>query len=317
MNAQRRRWIVGVCAVLAAMSIAKPLYAQSTPPPQGTELGREPAAAEAAQSKKIGDAAFRARRYAEALRAYERSFALMPNPTLLFNRARTLEALERYPEAIDAFDAFVRDAPPELRERAGELGELIAALKKKVATLRVSGAPPNSRVLVRNVVVGTTPFAPLRVNAGPATIEVEADGFVRYRVERELAGDHETIEHVALLPKTGVLAIERAPSGARVSVDGVETSTAENRVAAGPHLVRIEADGRSEDRSVVVLAGQRAIVSLAVVQERRPITERWWFWAGAGVLVATGAAVAVVLTTRSPELRSGDLGQVTAPLYRF
>ncbi len=232
------------------------------------------AANEAVQRKKDGDEAFRSLKYAEALRAYDASYKLVANPALHFNRGRSLEALERYPEALDAFQAFLREASPELRGKAGSLDDHLEELRRKVATLVLSVTPDGARILVRNVAVATSPVAsPIRVNAGPARVEVDAEGFVPYARGHDLAGGASTKLSIVLAARPGEGQVANAP-----------TSTA------------------TSDRPS---------------QQRPSVFTRWWFWTGAGVVLAGATAAIVVVATGSREPRTGDIGQLNAPLLRF
>ena len=44
--------------------------------------------------------------------------------------------------------------------------------------------------------------------------------------------------------------------------------------------------------------------------ESVPITERWWFWTGAGALAVTAVVVGVLVATGGPEPAQGDVGPV-------
>lgn len=177
---------------------------------------------EAAQLKKQGDDAFLGLKYADALRAYDASYEKQKNPALHFNRGRALEALERYPEALDAFEAFLRDAPPELRSKTPKLAEHVAELKAKVTTVTFAVAPAGARILVRRTAIGTAPLtAPVRLNSGPARIEVEADGHVPFTEERALAGGSAISIKVQLEKKAG-----SAAGGVGPAAQGAEPAPA-------------------------------------------------------------------------------------------
>lgn len=232
-----------------------------------------PSKDEATRLKREGDEAFLARRYVDALRDWEASLAIAPNPALHYNRARALEALERLPEALDAFERFMREAPSELREKTAKLDDHVRTLRQKVATIDLRVTPPGARITVRRVVVGTAPLkTPLRLNAGLAEVEVEAEG--HEPVKKSLVfqgGTTQTIDFVLRARPAAVMAAPTAPEPAPVVVDDAPS-----------------------------------------------VLSRWWFWAGAGAVVA-GGVITVIVLTRPAEARSGDIGpgQLTAPLLRF
>ena len=121
----------------------------------------------ALEFKSTGDQAMQAKHYEQALAAYERASELEAHPILLFNRGRALQALNRYPEALDAIAAFREQASPELAAKAGNLDELVANLRQHVSSLEIIAAVPGARVMLDGKSLGVTPLAqPLRVNAG-------------------------------------------------------------------------------------------------------------------------------------------------------
>jgi hypothetical protein len=183
-----------VLVIAAALSVATLTHAEERPPDSTP-------AAQAAQRKREGDEAFRALRYADALRAYDEGLTFVDEPTLHYNRARTLEALERFPEALDEFETFARTAPPQVRARAPGVAEHIQTLKGKIATVRFEVAPENARVLLRGVLIDPTVRGHVRTVAGRARVEIEADGFVTYSREHSFAADEETPIRITLMPK--------------------------------------------------------------------------------------------------------------------
>lgn len=277
----------------------------------------------ARELKEAGDRAMSSLRYAEALDDYERATAIEPHPVLLFNRGRALQALHRYPEALEHFEAFEREAPPELVARAGQLAELMERLRAQAGRVELACDVPGATVLVRGVKVGVTPLArPLDLNAGPAHVSVLADGRVPFERDIVVAGRGEQRLDVRLVPiKARGRVVVRSPvSGAIVFVDGQRLGAvpAEAALPAGRHRVRLEhPDFAATDSTFEIADGDKKVVSLAL--ERRPgLLSKWWFWTGAGVVLASGAVVAIALTSeRSPD--RGDIapGVVSAPLVKF
>lgn len=222
---------------------------------------------EAAALKLRADSEMENLRYAEALADYTRAYDLSADPVLLYNRGRVLQALERFAEALDQIERFAHEAPPELKARVPKLQELLDDLGRRVSALTLRCDVPGARVLVRDTVVATTPVAgPIRINAGPAVVEVDADGYEPFR-------------RSVLLPGGGALQVDA-------------TLTAKQPAP-------LEAGGSS-------------------AAESRPITSRWWFWTGVGVIVVGGAVLTVALLSDKPA-GHGDIapGQVSGPLVRF
>jgi hypothetical protein len=269
-------------------------------PASSTSIPLSDAEQRATELRKKGDELAASRQYAEALAAYEASYALVPSVSLLYNRGRALQFLARYPEALDAIMRFSRDAPADLRARVPQLDELVADLRTKVATLEIRCPTAGARVLLNDRQIAVTPLTqPLRVNAGPAAIEIVADGYEPFRKSLELPGDQGTTLDVDLHPRAtrAVLVVHSRMSGVRVSIDGLASGVApaEAIVTPGEHSVRVEHDGFSAaDVKVVLDPGARREVSIDPLEA--PFYTRWWFFSGIGAVVAGGVVLGYALT---------------------
>jgi hypothetical protein len=241
----------------------------------------------------------------------------------LFNRARALQALHRYPEALEHFEAFRRDAPPELVARAGEIDALIERLRAQVSTLDLVCNVKGATVLVRGTKVGVTPLvAPVRLNAGAATVTVTADGYRPVERAIELPGGGVLRLEVPLEPRLapGRLTVRSPVGGAEVFIDGARLGVvpAETALSEGGHQVRVEhAHYRSAETTIEIADGESKLIVLDL--EKEPgILGKWWFWTGAGAVVAGGIGLTVILTTeQKPDRGDIDPGVVSAPLLRF
>jgi len=307
-------------ALLAALclSLSSPgLRAQEAQP------AAEATPSEAAKLKASGDDAMQRLDYAAALADYQKSYELEPNPALLYNEGRALQALGRYPEALDQLEAFQRDAPPDLKARVPKLDQLVREMEGKVAKLIVQSNVPGARVLVRGRTVGTTPVGrPLRLNAGRASIEVVADGYHPFKKSTVLPGGGTLEIDAKLFSKatSGVLEISSPVAGASVFVDGKRLGVVpvQTAIPSGKHrgVVRHEGYDEAETFAVVQAGGSSR---LDVPLDAPPaITSRWWFWTGVGVVVVGGVALtAALLTERSAD--EGDIppGKVSGPLISF
>jgi hypothetical protein len=297
-------------ATALALCLAAPAV-RAEPPPPAT-------AADASREKEAGDAAMDQLRFDEALAHYERAHAIAPSPVLLYNRGRALQALGRYPEALDQLEAFARTAPADLKQKVPALDALVAEVRGRVCTLTVESSAAGARVLVGSTVMGNTPLAPLRVNAGKATIVVEAEGYEPFRQEVTLPGGGTATVRADLVLRDvdATLVVNTARPGAEVWLDGhrIGMTPAEARARAGEHRLRVHHPDFVDAESTVVLSPQERKV-MDVPLAARPTPSRWWLWTTIGVVVAGAAvAVGVGLSTRPADratyrrARSGPRG---------
>jgi hypothetical protein len=279
------------------------------------------ATARAQQLKKQGDAAMDSLRYDEALSAYKAAYDLSHDPAILYNVGQVRRARGEYPEALDSFEAFDQQAPPELKARVPTLPQLIAEVRGKVATVTITTNVAGARVLVRERIVGTTPLEkPIRVGAGKALVEIDAAGHLPYRKELDLAGGSATVLDAKLESSEarGVLVVH-ANAGASVLVDGKLAGNApvELTVAPGSHEVLVRREGFEDNASsAVIRSGERRELDVTLAA-RSSIVQKWWFWTGVGVVVAGGvvATVLAVMLPRGPDAGDGfQPGTLGAPL---
>ena len=306
------------CRMGHAQPAAAPGSAAGAAPGASAEPAPDPAI-RAAELKAQGDQAMQALHYEDALQAYDQAYALEPSPALNYNRGRALQGLGRFPEALDQLEAFDRAAPPEIKAKVPQLGQLLADVRSRVSTLAVSCNVAGARVHWKGVQIGVTPLAATRLTAGTGTLEVLADGYLPFEKHLELAGTQARAVTVELQSKStsGILRVKTDPAGASVAVDGkpIGQGPAETIVRAGSHKLLVEADGyETTETEAVVSVGKTNTVDIQL-GETPGIAQQWWFWTGLGVLVAGGVAITVVaLTERGAD--SGDIppGQVAAPL---
>lgn len=290
--------------------------APKPPTSEEAKVAPDPEAA-AAALKARGDEALDQKRFEDALAAYEASYALSPQLTVLYNKGRALQFLARYADALTAIEEFATKAPESLRARVPGLANLLAELRARTATVTVTCEPTGTRVLVDQKQIGTCPFStPLRVNAGARVVEAFADGYFPQRRALDLPGGQATTLELRLTSKErdGLLVVRSGVAGAEVAVDGRALGTAptESGVAPGPHVVVVSRDGFEDARSQVVLGrGERKEISVDPTA-RPSIFTRWWFWGGIGVVAAAAVTTVVLVTTeRAPGTGDFSPGRVT------
>jgi hypothetical protein len=273
-----------------------------------------------AELKRRGDEAMDALSYGAALEHYSAAYDATKDPALLYNMGRVHEALSQYPDALDKLTAFQQQASPELRARVPGLAERIADVRTHVAVLVLKASVSGARVLVRKKELGVTPLAgPIKTNAGPATIEVIADGYRPFRTEVVLPGGRELTVEATLLSKStsGVLVVDSPVVGALVQLDGKDAGTVPVEIVAriGAHPLVLQKDGYETSTTSVVLAADERKTVMIPLEKKAPITSKWWFWTGIGVVVVGGAVTTyALLTERKADTGTYPPGQVSGPL---
>ena len=176
-----------------APATAKPApKTEATPPaapaPSPASEG-DPNKAQAAQRFDRGLQLFNEGDNAGALAEFKQTYALMPNPIVLFNIGLVYAAMGRPVDAVDALTAVVDSATlsPEQRERAQKT---LSDQQQRIGRISVTTVPAGARIDVDGVEVARTPLtAPLRVAEGSHVIGAVAEGYAHARKEIIVAGN--------------------------------------------------------------------------------------------------------------------------------
>ncbi len=275
---------------------------------------------EAARLKAEGDRHMDDLDYGKAFELYEQGYAVSSDPVFLYNGGRALQALNRYPEALDWLERFQREATPSLRARVPGLEELITKVRNNVATVTVQSKVAGARVLFGGKLVGTTPVKELRVNAGATKIEAFKDGYRPVSMTVKLAGNQARLIELELVvaSETGVLVVESNAVGAtvRVGLRELGTTPTQAELPVGEHTVTVlHPDYEDYESTVVIRAGANTRV-MATLELTPPFYEQWWFWTLTGAVVVGGVVTGVAIAaTTEREADTGTLrpGQVPAP----
>jgi hypothetical protein len=272
-----------------------------------------------AELKKRGDAQFDGSKYAEALELYEKAYAAHPDPSILYNEARALEAMGDYPEALTKLEQFRSLASPALIAKVQGLDTLFAELRPRVATLTVLANVDHGELFVRGKMLGDMGHErTITTRAGTADIEVRAEGFEPARQTLDLHGGAAHVVDLVLARRSvgASVSIASRPAGAQVLLDDrpLGPSPLDARVQPGPHVLLIRKDGYADQRiSLSLGASERRILDVPL-EERRPVYTRWYFWAGVGVVAAAAVVGTALLIEKPAEKGSFTPQQVRAPL---
>lgn len=318
MTSTRRtlqRFIMCLTVLLATCVPVRAAFAQ----PRGSAEAKN----EAARLKKEADTLMDSDKYADAVALYQKAFDLSGDPALVYNQGRALEAMGEYPEALDKLEQFEREAPPALQKKVTGLKEHLADLRNRITTIVVTTNVAGARLLIREKVVAGTleKETKIRARAGPATLEIAAEGYESHKINVELPGGTTITVNAPLVPKKGAplaepIIIVRTKPQADIALDGTPLgrSPLEHKVAPGTYVLTATADGYDEERVPMTLGlGDRREVDLELKKPGSVLT-RWWFWTGAVVLVAGGVTTAILLTTeREPDRGTFSPGSVPGP----
>jgi tetratricopeptide (TPR) repeat protein len=263
--------------------------------------------------------------FAAAAANFERSSTLYPTQNSLFNLANCYKAMQRYTEALDVLKRLRQEFSGKLKpeiEQASAQQE--AEIRSVVATLNLEVEPPSAKVVIdgRELPAGAAKGS-LLMAPGDHTIEASLAGHRSLRRSVHLVSGARKSENMVLELEPGYLIVRSDPSGAAVSVDGVEKATTPLDQALalvpGNHTVALRMAGRKQaERSVEIHAGERQVLEFALAPldaQTPPVTSvieptptlaasgpqtdkprtRYWRIAGwstaAGALIAGGTAM--------------------------
>ncbi len=143
---------------------------------------------EARASFQEGVQNFGARRFAEALVAFQRAYRVRPHPSVMVNIANCYLALEQPLEAISWFERYLHDAAQVTPEQRAQIEQTIAEARRRLVTLTILALPAGSEVYLDGSAIGAAPLRGSRsVAAGPHVLEARGpDGAsVQYQARLE------------------------------------------------------------------------------------------------------------------------------------
>jgi hypothetical protein len=254
---------LALAAIVIVSSTEAPAFAQRAkpaPPPAPAPAPAAPPAAPAPSADEAAKADARAHfeRGFELLseEAYDPAFAEFAASRKIFatkaatkNAAICLRRLQRYDEALDMFEAFLRDFPNLTEHDQTFASKEMTSLRGLVGSVAVRGGEPGAVVAVDGRERGATPApAPLRVPTGSHAVRVFKSGFTPFESRVDVAGGQNVVVNVRLeaLARSGRLsAAEQAGRPAQVLVDNVVVGKSpwEGTVSVGEHTVVLRGEG--------------------------------------------------------------------------
>jgi len=329
---------LAVASLGVLLCSALPAYAQDTAPPASAE-SRD--LDQARQLYKDGLELVRNARWAEALAAFNGSFALRPHALTLYNIGACERALGRYSRALAALKAAVARAGDDQLSPAAieDTNQYIAELTKILAHLVLSIEPRDAALTVdggplvsvtengqRFYVAGRKPpglgeplaeaRAEVLLDPGAHVFTVSRRGFADCVINRTFAPGSRQVLLLNLDRLPGTLRISANQAGAAVRVNSFDVGLAPVQVTrpAGSYRVNVGKNGFvAYETAISLRAGEQADIRASLEPERPELYKKWWFWTAAAAVVG-GATVATYYATRPeprqvrPPLEMGGLG---------
>jgi hypothetical protein len=334
--------ILAAALGLAVVSTATPALADAAPP---TPTAPETADVTKARDEFVAGAELvKKAQWAEALAAFERSAKLRPHAVTTYDIGACLRAMGQYTRARETFARALADND---KSGGAQLSEslvsdskgYIAEIDHLLATVTVQLTPANAAIAVDGrpleaqpgaptptLVAGTLPpgaGAPppvgvfkLVLDPGAHVVTLSRKGFADAIVNRTFLPGSATDMKLELDRLPATMHITSNEPGSIVTVNGADVGVAPVDVSrpAGSYRLIVKKDHFvTYESQVEVQAGEEANLEAKLFAESTSLTQRWWFWTAAGVVVA-GAAVGTYFATRTsptperPPLDGGGLG---------
>ena len=200
-TAGRAAALIGVFVLAAPAAVAQP-------PTQDTD----------AEAARLFDQALqlvRDQNWAGALAAFQRAYDLSGNYVVLFNLGVCRRMLREYPEAVEAFDRYVRDGGDQISpEERADVDAYLNELRPLLATVVINVDLEGAAVEVDGAVRGMSPLAtPLLLGAGDHTIAARLSGRQPVEARVRLAGGENRVVELRLAPAEQPRPEQRRGSG--------------------------------------------------------------------------------------------------------
>lgn len=174
---------------------------------------------------------------------------------------------------LDGYDPY--ETTVLLASDESRMIEALLRVAPGEGTLRVESIPDGAEVSLDGAVIGRTPYASGRVDAGTHDLALVLEGYDRYAEQVTVLDGRLTRVEVTLTrtPTTGSLAVISSPPGASVRVDGVdrgETPYEGRGFAPGTHLVELRKEGYQNYRVQAILGANQRTEVAAILEPLPP-----------------------------------------------
>ncbi|AGP42310.1 hypothetical protein SCE1572_52110 [Sorangium cellulosum So0157-2] len=187
--------------------------------------------------------------WAAAAAEFTVSRRLYPTRNATFHAAHCLRRLQRYDEALEMFEALLREFPKLPQDQKASAQSALDDLHALVGTVEITGAKPGASIVIDGRDRGDyPPVNPIRVAAGAHMVRILKDGYAPFEVRVEVAGGRTTpvvAKHVALTASGRLKVTEQSGKTVDVVVDGdvVGQTPWEGVLAVGNHMVVLQGEG--------------------------------------------------------------------------
>lgn len=255
-------------AAPATADAGAPAAAAATPPPQDQRL------ADAKAHFLRGVEHTTRGEWDAALVEFLRSREIMPTSKATYNAAVSLRKVNRFDEALDMYEALLREFPNIGQQEKDIAVNELAQLKGSIGVIELRGGVKAAKISIDGRDRGTYPPAlPLRVGAGNHAVRVSAEGYLPFEARVDVAGGQTVPVNVQLVALTagGRLRVaEQTGKALDVLVDNavVGKTPWEGLLAPGDHVVLLRGEQNLGTQPVVASVKLNLLVSLNLLAEQ-------------------------------------------------
>jgi hypothetical protein len=273
-NSSSRRLLRLLVVVIVIALHALPAFAQPKPKPAAPAPSGEVSAQskdEARARFERGMTFFDKKVWDAALAEFLASRAAYPTRSNTQNAAICLRNLNRHDEALDMFEALLKDFPNLAPAERTAVEKEIKELESLVGTVDVRAPQDGAQISVDGRDRGTTPSPPVRVAAGSHVVKVYKEGFAPVEKRIEVASRQNVLfeAHFESLAQSGRLSVtesENKPAEVVVGNVVVGKTPWQGLVAVGDHVVFLRGEGNlgTQPASATVRINQVTPIVLAL-----------------------------------------------------
>lgn len=185
-----------------------------------------------------------------ALAEFLQSRRALPTAKNTYNAAVCLRKTNRFDEALEMYEALLRDYADLAPEERAVAERERAQLEASVGTIAIGGGVPRATVVVDGRERGVLPLEkPLRVGAGTHHVRVSADGYLPFEARVDVTGQQKVAleAKLAALTAGGRLNVaEQTGKNLDVVVDNATVGKTpwEGVLAPGEHTVLLRGEGK-------------------------------------------------------------------------